>query len=239
MDNRISHADKVSKRANALKERYRMFVINQHNISPGGTPTDGLIHYWPLHAVKTDLIAGKNWVANGAETYGTNRKGEANKAAVFVDNTTYFQLASDLNIGKTYTISLWFYGVIQAPIILNKYATSAFPYLSGDGSYINMRLATETVQWFLKSQDGGINVNNTWYHFILTRNGTKHNVYRNNIDLDDNEKTSATDPDYIIRTLNKRYNSADNLYALNGKLSDVRIYNRVLTTDEITALYNE
>jgi len=216
-----------------------MFVINQHNISPGGLPSDGLIHYWPLHAIKTDLIAGKNWVATGAETYGTNRKGEANKAAVFVDNTTYFQLASDLNIGKTFTISLWFYGKVQAPMILNKWATSGFPYLSNNGGTITARLATESLSWTLGVVDGGNNLNDTWYHFILTRNATKHNVYRNNVDLSFNELTSATDPDFIIRTLNKRYNNTENLYALNGKLSDVRIYNRVLTADEITALYNE
>ena len=218
-----------------LKERYRMFVINQHNISPGGLPTDGLIHHWPLHAIKTDLIAGKNWLATGAETYGTNRKGEANKAAVFVDNTTYFQLASDLTIGTVFSVSFWFYGVIQAPMILNKWSTGCISFFNLTGRNTDARLATENI--LFQNAVGKFNLDNTWYNFVLTRENNSFSLYRNNSLVE--SKLSATNANMIIRTLNKRYASTDNLYALNGKLSDVRIYNRVLTADEITALYNE
>ena len=211
-----------------------MFVINQHNFE--SAPATGLIHHWPLHASPNDLVGGRNWSVNGSEVYGTNRDGIANKAAVFTGSTTYFQLASDLNIGTTYTISLWFYGKVQAPMILNKWPTSAFPYLFALGDSTEERLSSEDIIWTIGNNK---NIDDTWYHFVLTRSANTHNLYRNNSLRAGSPKTSTTNSDFVIRTLNKRYNNTDNLYALNGKLSDVRIYNRVLSTDEITALYNE
>jgi hypothetical protein len=217
------------------KKNDKMYIIDQHNFE--SVPNVGLIHYWPLHASPNDLVGGRNWSVNGSEVYGTNRDGIANKAAVFTDNTTYLQLDSDLNIGNVFTVSFWFYGKLSlsdAPMILNKYATSVISYISGSGQIYNFRTSTSSYQLNMGT---ALFSSDTWYHIVVTRNNSAGYLFKNNTKYTISEAIDSTDN--IIRTLNKRYNSTDNLYALNGKLSDVRIYNRVLSNDEITALYNE
>lgn len=210
----------------------KMFVINQHNF--GAIPTNGLIHHWPLQGDKIDLIGGINWVAYGTESYGTNRKGEANKAAIFTDYTTYFQLASDLNIGKLFSVSFWVYkNASTAVMILNKWSTSGLLYSYNYGKGYAFRTINSSYNITLSP----IFDEEAWYHFVIVRNNANAYLYVNNLKYTISE--SVENQDNIIRTLNKRYLSNDNIYTLNGKLSDVRIYDRVLTDSEIYGLYTE
>ena len=74
-----------------------------------------------------------------------------------------------------------------------------------------------------------------WHHLVGYRSGNDIFLYLDNVYVGTNTTSgtgvSGSDPFWIGRdTLVSRY--------YTGELSDVRIYNRALTTTEITSLYN-
>lgn len=84
---------------------------------------------------------------------------------------------------------------------------------------------------------------NEWYNLVLTANGLSYHVYVNG-----EEMTVAGDnigrwfPDITNQTWSYRIGTLDAIPmngSFNGFLDDLRIYNRVLSVDEITALYAE
>lgn len=78
----------------------------------------------------------------------------------------------------------------------------------------------------------------TWYFFALTYDGTNLKWYVNNT-LHDTKSVGAT-----LSTANDDFNigrkgvSTQNLAFMDGLVDIVEIYDRVLTADEMTALYN-
>ncbi|HRE73842.1 MAG TPA: lectin-like protein [Flavobacteriales bacterium] len=74
----------------------------------------------------------------------------------------------------------------------------------------------------------------TWVHYVVTMDASGHQVYINGV-----QTAFNTHPANFTAMVNRnlvlgRFNS--NWYPLNGHMDEFRVYNRVLTNDEITAL---
>lgn len=80
---------------------------------------------------------------------------------------------------------------------------------------------------------------NQWTHLVLTRSIDRIKLYHNGKLVDNQLITNLITPFYstnLITTIGMRHNST---HPFKGKIDDVRIYNKELTTTEINELYNE
>ncbi|OGZ05876.1 MAG: hypothetical protein A2845_03675 [Candidatus Lloydbacteria bacterium RIFCSPHIGHO2_01_FULL_49_22] len=94
-----------------------------------------------------------------------------------------------------------------------------------------------------KAQGVAILNRNEWYNLVLTANTVSYKMYVNGIELAvAGENIGRWFPDFTNQTLSYRIGASE-AYPLvgswNGMLDEVRIYNRVLTQDDVTALYEE
>lgn len=73
--------------------------------------------------------------------------------------------------------------------------------------------------------------NNTWYHIVVNYTSSDNNyaIYVNGI-LQGSKIMTSSFQDTVVNIGNSTF---------NGKIDDVRIFNRVLTPEEISTLYHE
>lgn len=83
---------------------------------------------------------------------------------------------------------------------------------------------------------GSIVSANTWQHYVFMRNGNTFSIYRNGVAL---SVTGSSDSDLVgIGTMDLTLGSSGNQRFFNGSIDELMIFNRSLTTTEITNLYN-
>lgn len=88
------------------------------------------------------------------------------------------------------------------------------------------------------SVTGGTISRNTWYHVAATYNGSIIKLYYNGV-LNNTQATTITMGDYNTDTLIGAWPGAINARGkFNGTIDDVQVWNRSLSQEQITALYN-
>lgn len=209
-----------------------------------GSLTDGLVAYYPFNGNANDESGmGNHGSVIGNVELTTDRHGNANGAyRFFGEPLNYISVPDDETLHiSTFTLNAWVY-------------TDAEDYGSGylinkgrdinDGSY---RLCVNGVG--AETLYGGINGANmegtpqvnTWHMVTGTVEGKNAKYYLDGVLQDEKTLSNAfvynnSDP----LTLGIHYYSgvpSSWAYPLKGVLDDVRIYNRVLTSSEINALY--
>jgi hypothetical protein len=196
--------------------------------------------WWKLDdgsgSTAVDSTGGRNGSLNGASWTTGKVSGalsfDGSSDYVTISNNSVFQVTGAL------TIAAWVYGASwssdpnYASVILRK----------GDANPNNWQLAINQgyVSLTLDDSDGSsINgsthlANNKWYHVAGTWDGSKGRVYVNgSLDNTPVSHTSSLGTDTRPVYLGGRTGTTD---VLNGRLDDVRFYNRCLTAAEIAAL---
>jgi hypothetical protein len=230
-----------------------LFFISAYSILlsaqtvPSYVPTNGLVGWWPFNGNANDESGnGNNGTVNGA-TLTNDRNGVANSAYSFdglnccgtPDPIQEIATNAFINLGQDQTISCWmkssnvskfqqmlFYAG-TAVALNNENAPNILNYSVGNGSSWNLLYGPGTFNSFQ---------NNTWYHVVLVKSSTTYSLYLNNV-LDGSSVVPASSTynqivPLIIGALGNGYE------IFKGTLDDFGIWNRVLTQQEITALYN-
>ena len=212
-------------------------------------PTTGLVGYYPFNGNANDESGNGN---NGTD-YGailtTDRCGKSDSAYYFNGSNSYIQISgSNLNFNQ-YTYSLW--GYLSSILsdgdrgtLLSIGSPTADQYINYNRNFVGYN------GWAC----GGYNIGAgqfgmaqgpapnlfQWYHLAVTRNSNKMKFYVNGLLVAVDSLSYMTFPNYgngnIYASIGQRYN---NTLPFNGKIDDVRIYNRALTDSEILLLYNE
>jgi len=98
------------------------------------------------------------------------------------------------------------------------------------GSYVEIDSELEASPWTVSSA-------NTWYHYVFVADGTNISIYVNGVlraqDSFAHDIYYGTDCVFIIGG-----RDSANGWCFNGRMDEIGIWNRALTTDEITELYN-
>jgi hypothetical protein len=208
---------------------------------PNNVPTNGLVGWWPFNGNANDESGnGNNGTVNGA-TLTADRFGNANKAYSF-DGVDDYVISNGGNqyLTANLTISFWVnYENVQAYtgtiLALGSQSSCTWgPYYNdfqpgiGNGSGIGCGGQYNGVSSNLNS--------NNWYNIIIAVIGNTNNVYLNGNYIGNNNNSSGLGC------------SSSNLYFgvdifsvaefFNGKLDDIGIWNRALTQQEISDLYN-
>ena len=214
---------------------------------PSYVPTNGLVGYWPFNGNANDESGnGNNGKVNGA-TLTSDRNGNVDKAFYFdgINNNLMISSSSSLSSIETLnkiTIAGWFnnqnINVNSVFSLVNKYN----PVNDGGWEII---LAKNYANW---STDAYVNTTNSclpalpvqsWVHIAITydKNANTVILYANG------NKVCDTNCSYTINNTNNGplyfgYSPGGPDEYSRGKIDDIGIWNRALTQEEISNLYN-
>ena len=215
-------------------------------------PTDGLVGYWPFNGNANDESGTENNGAVFGATLTTDRFDNENSAYSF-DGDDYIKASSDSLPTHERTTCLWFNAetLTTRPALLG-YGGKGSP---GTSWWMNLNHGG-TLAYFLGfhySQSNYLFFNyeiepvDTWIFFVTTTDTSGCKIYINGV-------MEASNSNFITNTYVAGKDLAigvnvsgvgiapytdSNVGYFKGKIDDVRIYNRALTSEEIDILYKE
>ena len=202
--------------------------------------SQGLVGYWPLDGStinwKTGTISdisgqGNNGTPVSLGTTTAPTTGKIGQALNFNGSTSYVKTGAGVaNLTTQGTVSVWIYSgnAFQYGGIAGKgnpiwgggygwyvWGSSAYFDIS-DSSYVEIATSIPS---------------GAWIHLVGTFDGSYLRIYKNGVFVTQTAQTHnslTSGPFYIGNTNN---------YFFNGKIDDVRIYNRALSAQEVAQLY--
>ncbi len=230
---------------------------------PSYVPSNGLVGYWPFNGDANDESGnGNNGTVNGA-TLTTDRFGNNNSAYSFDGVNNYISTNYSGILGTTdRSVSFW---AKQSQIFNNSLCASCSrktiisygsnimgPSQIGNGFYCEFNVGLTGISFdgneTTASYSTPFPVNdNNWHHYVYVMssvtNSSSVKIYQDGILL--NQLSYTYLPSAIINTLlgnnlefgRRTFNQQNPTY-YNGQLDDIGMWNRALTQQEITNMYN-
>lgn len=210
--------------------------------------TSGLVGYFTFDGQDVNWASG---VVSDKSGYGNNRQisgmaTSTNPVVGVVGQAMYFDGANDWAANSTaiglpsgnspFTISTWINISLIQPLMFvagwgptANYQANWLLLTSGKMLHINYGNSGDAVSNTTMSA-------NTWYHAVVTYDGTTRRYYLNG--SPDGSNTPQT-MNVTNSNLTVAYDLNGNSMHFNGKIDEFRVYNRALTASEITELYNQ
>ena len=228
---------------------------------PSNVPTNGLVSYWPFNGNANDESGnGNNLITNGAPSFTSSASSNTNSAALFPNGNDYYTTPTSswslinnfsngtvsfwVNINSTY-VSNHYFGIGNSFIVKQKHGCCADLFFGMLDGTTKLRFGVHNS--FPNSTDliGNTSlIPNNWYHVVGTWDGITVKLYVNGV-VDNTLASSVgmsnmTNPDYFnIGSSGYGGNGSTNFPSgTYGALDDIGIWNRALTQQEITDLYN-
>ena len=216
---------------------------------PNYVPSNGLIGWWPFNGNANDESGnGNNGTVNGA-SLTSDRFGNSQSAYNYdgVSSNIIANISPEINIqiDTLITFSYWVnLNVIgptfpQATVILtqNNFTSAISSWYDNSILKIvgNNSISGASYNNVWSNNENQVSV---WYNYVL-----KVNTISNRIDFYENGQLQGFSDvnNLVLSNLNKLalgyYPLYGNVWFLNGKLDDIGIWNRALTQQEITSLY--
>lgn len=212
---------------------------------PNYVPTNGLVGWWPFTGNANDLSGNNNnGVVNGA-TLTLDRLGNANSAYSFNGINTSIQVQSNstLLLTNNYTLNGWFNANVffntnnSDRSIISKVASTGwyngYEVMVGGNTNDIVHVGNVGGNNFILGNSGYLI--NTWYMFSVTFDGNTMKLFMNGSLVNSQTQTGNIQTGNIPLRFGMR---EGNFQYFNGKIDDIGIWNRALTQQEITNLYN-
>ena len=219
------------------------------------TLNNGLVAYYPFNGNANDESGnGNNGTVNGA-TLTTDRFGNSGKAYSFDGVNDYIaSISNNLPLGNNArTISLWFYNDSTSSNSIETGCFISYGEINTSpncGKLFDVFLVYGNNGCYINTHNYGNYISNVfmankWNNVIIKYDGislSNLNIFVNGQRMTDNffnycglTQLNTTSTELLI---GKSYNSYDSPhhYPFNGKIDDIRIYNRALTQEEISYL---
>ncbi|PIZ46604.1 hypothetical protein COY32_03030, partial [candidate division WWE3 bacterium CG_4_10_14_0_2_um_filter_41_14] len=205
----------------------------------------GLVGWWTMDETSGASVADKSGNGyNGTDSGGsTITTGKFGNARDFAGDNDYIELPANNDtklLNNVSTFSTWMNIKTVGP---NAYASA---YSGGGGSTagrININILQNTIELRVQTTAYSFtslsNFNN-WrnYVMIIDHDLDKATLYVDGVFIETKSITPFTVTNTVARLGSNTYTgNAGDYY--NGKMDDVRIYNRALSSSEISALYNQ
>jgi|GEM_PF-3650461 len=246
-----------------IVSKNKRFTINGDLTIQGDTNnlTDGLVAWYTFAGNAVDSSGyGNNGTVQGA-TLTADRFGRLNNAYDFNGTTDYIQIphSESLNFGITNTFSFW---IKTSSLTLSKeyyffakHTPNSGPPagISGIHGCVSNLVTSQPTTFFRYDRStwgnpwGGISLANTpsydtWTNVVIVTGEVADSIYINGaLSYSEPKATttvigSNTWPMYFGKNV---VGWANNDWGFIGQMDDIRIYNRVLSSAEINALYHE
>lgn len=215
-------------------------IVYQHQINAQVNLNSGLIAHLPLNGSGED-ISGNNNNAFIVEPYvfgGVDRFQNFPGSMRFVGDASSAKMSFNqplLNNRTEYTVSFWFWLSSQNGNGMNIFGQDN---LLEVGHYVSPNRLS-----FYHPTSGTVNYNlntphyNNWRHVVITGNSTEMNVYINGDLVITNTGNFSIGSNSFNTNIGGHVVSQFTTNWLRGGFDDLRIYDRVITNDEIEALY--
>jgi hypothetical protein len=221
---------------------------------PSYLPSNGLVGYWPFNGNANDESGnGNHGTVNGA-TLTTDRNGNANSAYSFDGNGDYIHVTNNFfdNGSSGWSVSMWSkLDEIQNPnngnsshilfntsphngtgISLNWGGSSKYAISLGNGAP-----ATSWNTSIFNAQSIQDITTDSWKYVTLVKSGNGYSLYLDGI-FDNSWIVNTSIVSYFYSMYFGACDPIASNEVLIGDIDDIAIYNRALTPEEITALYN-
>ena len=211
---------------------------------PNYVSTNGLVGWWPFNGNANDESGNGNNGTVGGATLTTDRNGNSNQAYNF--NSNYIEVLSSPTLNITQgTINFWAVSssnTVMYPIKKNNYVGAVNSQLSiafNTSNLLSLKYNSNCQAGVGWSQFGGSNptlTNGSW-HMVTTTFASTVKVYIDGVLI-----TTSTPPNNNVDNctgdlqFGREWSTNPNYFI--GKLDDIGIWNRALTQQEITNLYN-
>ncbi|MCF8424245.1 MAG: T9SS type A sorting domain-containing protein [Bacteroidia bacterium] len=219
---------------------------------PNYVPSNGLVGWWPFNGNAIDESVNTNDGTVTGATLTADRFGSVNSAYSFDGVNDYIEVAHNSTFDiPNVTISAWYNAVSYTDglqgasrLIASKREISGWgnSFQFGLDQYILNNNGFHA-DWTIGGNNGVYYSNqnlliNNWYHAVYVHRNDSAFLYLNGNKV----KSKSTSGGLTYNTLplwfGARPNAGNNSSWFSGKLDDIGIWNRALTPNEITGLYN-
>lgn len=196
--------------------------------------SNGLIRYWSANSVDgyTDLTnnASLSFVGSGI-AYGIGRTGTNNTA--FTMTGTSSLILTNIQPMSTGSISFWYF---HSPSITTKKLLGSNASTSPEGNPLIVVVNNALNVW--TNTGTGVSVGTladfSWNHIVLVRSGSNYSFYLNGNLVSTGSNLSPANFDRI----GNNRPGFETQGADGGRFDDIFIYNRLLTAQEVSILFN-
>lgn len=209
-------------------------ILESSRSKAAAWPTSGLVARWTFDDTLTDTVNSitLSEQGTGSISYVTGKVG---KAVKFSAGTKYLETTSSTvyNVFRAqhaFSVSFWVNKPGQAVLSANVGTSFAF---SVQTYFTAFRSAGGT--FMLLSNDSYTLDDGIWRHAVVTYDGTTMKTYRDNYNWGSTTANNVTMGNITNFWLNQRGGFAG---VANAMFDMVYIYDRALTSDEISQLYN-
>ena len=200
----------------------------------------GLVAYYPFNGNANDESGnGNDGAVNGA-VLALGRKGDSNGSYLFSNSGEYIDISSIGHL-PNFTIACWVnFTTINNVGIISK---SSFAGTTGDyvlliqnnnpyAAQVRINNGAEILSPFPASplNDGN------WHFIVATFEANSLRIRFDNSVYNEKVSQATLDDNYSLIRIGQYFSSS---FSFNGRIDDVRFYNRVLTNDEIDLLFAE
>jgi hypothetical protein len=213
------------------------------NTSQNDKLTDGLVGLWSFNG--PDMDGDDAFDRSGQNNHGTLTNGplpaigRIGQALEFDGDNDYVNIPDkeSLDVTDYFTLSAWLYSyeTIDSLNASSSLFYKADAYGSWWQSADNGLMRFGTFGGNIKSTRDSWNANE-WYHVVAVHDGSTSYIYVNG--TEDNSGTNTDPVTQEIDDLWIGYHSYESGAYFNGKIDEVRIYNRALSAEEVERLYN-
>ena len=212
---------------------------------PYYVPTNGLVAAYFFNGNANDLSGnGSNGTVSNA-TLTTDRNGNANSAYSFNGTSSNISLGIDTavnSIFNNFSISYWINKIdSNQGLVIGSGSTQAggsHRFLSRVIKNVQVSFISGTIWYDAITSNNSIQLNQ-WQNVIYVRNGATATIYINGVSIlttsvSGNSMPNPTSP-YATTKIGSGFNNAE---YFNGKIDDIGIWNRALTSQEIYNIYH-
>lgn len=218
--------------------------LNNNLINVRKLDSNSLVGYWTMDEINGTTLIDKMGVNNGTIYGATQVDGKIGKALSFDGVDDYVDCGNNVAGNSNMTISFWINpSAIKAGGLIYKttdYSASRedyhiFWWTGNQGIQVGFSDGSSVI--YNNLGGSGIIILNQWQLINIVKTGTKVDVYRNGV-------FSASANNYQVNVQNTATpliigrESVGTKRAFSGLIDEVMIFNRALSQDEISYLYN-
>lgn len=242
-----------------IRRLYNMGGTTKLNVSQKYNLNQGLAGYWTFDAANMGTTSASDLTNNGNRGFLTNGSqksiGKIGQGVVFDGvndcvNVPY-NAAFDFGANQDFTVAAWVNSREPAnasdfPTVLSKEDANG----TRQGYNLVLHNVTDDIRWYFELFVGGVSfkqfgrsdvADGEWHHVVGVRSGENTLTYEDGVLANKGVASSgsvAKTTPLSFGRLATGCSSSASVTSLNGRLDDIRIYDRALTEEEIRRLYN-